>query len=908
MSFIRRLFNLGRSEELSHDINRELSFHMREYVEELTGKGMSEADAIAAARQRFGNPTYLGEQTRDADIIGWLDSFLGDVRYGLRALRRSPVFTAVAIISLALGIGANTAIYTLMDVLILRPLPVPQAEQLIRVATSDSDDGGYFTNPMWEQVRDRQQGLSSIAAFSETSFNIADGGEVRRILGMWASGDFFNLFGMQPSLGRLFTKADDVRGCPGIGVLGHGFWQSEFGGRRDVLGKTISITGRPIQIIGVTSPGFASPEIGRDVHLYVPICAEAYVRATAPIVNAAGPVPGSSLDNRSNWWLRVIGRRSPDVTLAQSTAMLKAIAPAVYGATVPPNWAAADKLDYEKRTFSAVPAESGMSEVRDRYGKALTVLMGAVALVLLIACANVANLLIARAAARQREVAIRMAIGAGRRRLVRQLLTESGMLALLGAAGGLAVAQWATRALVALISTDRTPVALDLAMNWRVLGFTALIASVTAILFGLVPAWRGTRISPQTAMKATGRGVAEGGGSHGRFNLGKTLVATQIALSLTLLVGAGLLIESLRKLRDLDPGFSTEGVLVATTGFQRTGIPAAQIRAVQRQVLERVRATPGVRAASTADLTPVGQSSWNDGIWVDGAPEMTMQQRVVWFNEISDGYFETLQTKLIAGRDFGAADVPGAPKAAIINQEAAKKFFGDASPLGKQFRTKHGDKFSDPYTIVGVVESAKYQNLREKSSATAYIPVFQSPDSPMGVQMVIRTDGNPLAMVPAVKRIMADVHRLSSVEFRTLKGQLEASMRREQLLAWLSGLFGAVALALSMLGLYGVMAYTVARRRNEIGVRIALGADNGRVLRMVLGDVARVVVVGIAIGAGGALATGKLVTSFLYGLTPTDPVVLGVAGFTLLAVALLAGLIPALKASRVDPVAALRED
>ena len=897
MSFLRRIMNLGRSEALSTDINRELSFHMREYVEELTGRGMSEADAIAAARRRFGNPTSLAEQTRDQNIVAWLDSVIADVRYGFRALLRSPVFTTVAIASLALGIGANTAVYTLLNAVILRPLPIPAPQQLSQVTTGEDDKEGYFTNPLWEQVRDRQRAFTSVAAFGETSFDIADGGEVRRIQGMWASGDFFGLFGMRAELGRLFTRDDDVRGCPGIGVLGYGFWQSEYGGQRDAVGRTISIAGKPVQIVGVAAAGFSGPEVGRDVHLYVPLCAEAYLHA-----------PNSALDNRSNWWIRVIGRRAPGVTHAQAIAMLKSIAPDAYAATVAPYWGARGKSEWVKRTFSALPAESGMSGVRDRYGKALKILMGAVALVLLIACANVANLLIARATARQREVAIRMAIGAGRRRLVRQLLTESVMLAALGGVGGLLAAQWATRGLVSLISTPDSPVALDLAPDLQVLGFTFAAAAATALLFGLIPAWRGTRISPQSAMKAGARGVVEGGTGHGRLNIGKTLVAVQVALSLTLIVGAGLLIGSLRNLRMMDPGFRADGVLRVSINLRRANIPQEQLRDTYRRILEQVRAMPGVRAASMADLTPVGMSSWNDELVIDGAPEMPRQERIVWFNEVSDGYFGTLATRLVAGRDFNEADVAGGPKVAIINQETARKFFGTASPLGRQYRVKRGDSFEGPFTIVGVVASAKYRNLREESSATAYLPATQNAQPAPGTNILLRTDGDPLVMIPSIKRLMTGVHRLVTVEFNTLSSQLESSLRREHMLAWLSGIFGAIALALCMLGLYGVMAYTVARRRNEIGVRIALGADNGRVLRMVLGDVTRVVVIGIAFGAAGALATGKLVTSFLYGLKPTDPVILATAGFTLLGVALVAGLIPALKASRVDPVSALRED
>ena len=896
MSFLRRIVNLGRGERLSRDIERELSFHFKEHVDELMDRGMSERDAIVAARRRFGSMVSVGERTRDQDVLGWLDSLMADSRYAFRALRRSPVFTTVAIASLALGIGANTAIYSLMDAVVLRSLPVPAPDELVQVNFGGEDRGGYFTNPLWEQVRDRQTGFQSIAAFSETSFNIADGGEVRNVLGMWASGDFFTLFGMQAELGRLFTRADDQRGCSGIGVLGHGFWRSEYGGRPDIIGKTISITGKPFQIIGVAAPGFAGPEVGRDVHVYVPLCAEAYLRGQR-----------SALDRRSNWWLRIIGRREAGLSLAQVAARLTAIAPEAFAATVPPNWAADEKIDYQKRTLSAIPAENGLSGVRDRYGKALYVLMGAVGLVLLIACANVANLLLARSESRQRELAIRMAVGAARRRLVRQLLTESALLAILGAAGGLVIAHWGTAALVGLISTPNSPVTLDLSLNLQVLGFTALVGAATIMLFGLAPAWRATRVSPQTAMKTTARGVVEGSG-YGRMTLGKALVAAQVALSLTLLVGAGLLIGSLRNLRGLDPGFRSDGLLIASANFGRSGIPAEQLRGTIRGALERMRATPGVTVASTSDLTPIGRSSWNDGIWADGFVAKSEMDRVVWFNEVSDRYFATMGTPLIAGRDFDATDVPSSMKTAIINQEAARKIFGDVSPLGKQFRTKAGDTFSDPYTIVGVVANAKYQNLRETESPTMYLPASQNPTSAGQIIFELRSPTDPLRLVPAVKQILAEAHPLTAVSFSTMQHQVAASLNRERVLALLSAAFGGIALALSMLGLYGVMAYTVARRRNEIGVRIALGADRGRVLGLVLRDVSRVLVVGLVIGAAGALASGKLVSAFLFGLAPADPRVLVSAALLLSAVAVAAGFIPALRAARVDPVAALRED
>ncbi|HMC57358.1 MAG TPA: ABC transporter permease [Gemmatimonadaceae bacterium] len=893
MSFIRRLFDTGRTESLSRDIEREVAFHMNERVEELRAQGHSEEDARMLARRLFGNPTFQREQTRDADVVRWFDSLLGDVRYGLRALRRSPAFTAVAILSLALGIGANTGIYTLVDAIVLRPLPVPHAERLAQVTGSD-EGFGVWTNPIWEAIRDRQNAFEHVAAFSGTMFRLGAGGEERRTAGSLVSGDYFQLFDVQPVLGRMLTTNDDVRGCPATAVLSYGFWQREYGGR-DVVGQTIALDAKPFQIVGIARPGFTGPEVGRDVGVWVPLCADAVFRPES-----------SGLDERSNWWLEIIGRRAETMSLAQAGARLKTMAPAVFAATVPPNWSVKGKEEYLTRALFARDAASGVSDIRQRYTKALLVMMGAVGLVLLIACANVANLLLVRAASREREVAIRLAVGAGRARLVRQLLTESIMLAALGATLGLFVTQWGTRALVALISNQDTQLSVHTAFDLRVLVFTAAITTITALIFGLVPAWRGTRISPQAAMKAGGRGVAEGG--HRRFTLSKSLVVAQVALSLTLLVGAALLIGSLRNLSTVNPGFTPRGVIITSVAFPSTkGGERQRMTALRSDLLDRVRHLPGVRAASASDLTPISCCSWNDEIYVNGYTPKSDMDAIAWMNRVSDGYFTTMATKLLAGRDFDASDVLGGPTAAIVNQSFAKKFFGTTSPLGKQFRTKQGDTFSDPYNIIGVVEDAKYRSLREDDSQTAYLAASQEL-ARGNITLEVRGEGDPLLLVPALKTAVAEMSRAATVSFVPLETQVAQSLQRERVLAVLSGLFGAVALALAMLGLYGVMSYTVARRRNEIGVRIALGADRSRVLGMVLGDVARVVAVGLVIGAAGAIASGKLVTSFLFGLTPTEPWVMALATGVLAVVALASGLAPALRATRVDPVSALRED
>jgi predicted permease len=469
-------------------------------------------------------------------------AFAQDLRYAVRALRTSPAFTAVAVLSLALGIGANTAIFSLIDAVMLKYLPVSHPEELVQVTMGQQ--GGMFTNPIWEQLRDRQDVFSGVLAYGTTRFNLTAGGESRYAQGNWASGDFFSTLGVRAVLGRTFTAADDRRGCAGIAVLTYDFWQREYGASAVVLDKTISLDGHPFQIAGVTGPGFSGVDVGRSSDVFVPLCSEATIRRE-----------NSALDRRSAWWLRVIGRPRPGLNPRQVTARLKTLAPDIFGATLPPQWLGENRQSYLRRTLDTRTAANGLSSLRTQYRLALLTLMVVAGVVLLIACANVANLLLARATVRRREIAIRLSLGSGRRRLIQQLLTESLLLSLAGAALGALFAQWCSRLLIGFLSSTGNQVFLDLAIDWRVLAFTAAVAVTTGMLFGLAPAWRSTRVQPHTAMKANARGVAEG---HSRFNLGKALVMAQVALSLVLLAGAGLLLGTFRKLVTLDPGFQRD--------------------------------------------------------------------------------------------------------------------------------------------------------------------------------------------------------------------------------------------------------------------------------------------------------------------------------------------------------------
>jgi predicted permease len=818
------------------------------------------------------------------------DAFLQDLRYAIRALRSSPGFAAVAILSLALGIGANTAIFSLIDSLLLKPLPVRHPEQLLQVTRGKED---YYTNPIWEQVRDRQDVFSGIFAYGGGRFNLSQGGEAHYADSSYVGGQFFETLGLHPLLGRTFTAVDDTRGCPGTAVLSHAFWEKEFGGRADIVGKNISLDNHPFQVLGVLEPGFSGVQVGNAVDLYVPICAEKIIRGEY-----------SSLDKRSNWWLEIIGRPKPGITPAQATARLRTIAPDVFKATLPPNWKPDQQQRYLGNTLETIPVANGVSYLRNKYQRALTILMVITGLVLLIACANVANLLLARSAGRQREIAIRMALGLGRGRLIRQLLTESLVLSLSGAALGILFARWGAQLLVRFLSSYGNQVYLNLELDSRVLAFTAGVAILTGLLFGMAPAWRGTRVDPQAAMKANARGVIEGS----RFGLGKVLVVAQVALSLLLVVGAGLMLTTFFKLEGVDAGFEREHILLAAVDLRNGQYRPEQREAAFQEMLDRIRALPGVRSASSSEMTPVSGSFWNEDLQIEGYTSKGREDTLVYFNRVSDRFFDTLGPALITGRDFDVRDNLHSPKVAIVNQTMAKKFFAGESPIGKRYRAEEGNKLGDWTEIIGIVKDAKYGNLREEILPTAYVPVGQIGAFTSRTFEVRVAAGSPTSLISGVKAAISDVNRDVSMEFTTLSRQVEESLNRERLLATLSGFFGALALLLATIGLYGVMSYNVARRRNEIGIRMALGAEQKRVLGMVLREVALLIGVGLAIGLAGALATTRYVASFLYGIKSTDPVTLSAAAAVLALVAALAGYLPARRASRLDPMAALREE
>jgi len=892
MSWIRRLRNLLRSDHHARELDRELEFHVQERADDLVAGGMNRQSAEVEARRRFGNYGNQKEQTRDADVFVWLDTLIDDVRYAARMLRNAPGFALVAILSLALGIGANTAIFSLVNAVILRSLPVKHPEQIVQLAMTDSNS--TFTNPLWEQIRDHQTVFAGAFAYGPQQYNMAPSGEARAAAVDVVSGDYFRTLGVRSVLGRTLTVNDDQRGCPAIAVLSYAFWQQEFGGQRDVLGKTVMLNGNAVPIVGVAQEGFAGLDVGKSTQIFVPICSVAVLRGSF-----------ASIEGRSNWWLSVMARAKPGDPIDHMKAGLSTIAKGVFEATIPPRWRQEQKDRYAANGLTVIPASNGLSDLRRRYSKALYTLLGIVSLVLLIACANVANLLLARSAARQREMAVRVALGAARMRVVRQLLTESLLLSIAGALIGFVFAQWGSRLLVGFLSSAGNPIFLDLGIDYDVLAFTILVALVTGMLFGLMPAWRASRVAPNAALKANGRGVIEG---QGRFAIGKLLVAAQIAISLALVVGAGLLIGTFRNVSSLDAGFRAADVLLVS--MRRPGAPVPRDQAVQTNdaILTRLRSLPGVASASMSTITPLGRTSWNEEMVVDGFTPADPDDGVAFFNSTTSDYFRTLQTPILSGRDFNSGDRFGTPLVALVNETMARHFYKTENAIGKTFRYRAGARTSAPYEIIGVVKDAKYQTLREKTLPTVFVPISQDSGSLGGLNVELRIPAGASAAAPRVRSVINEVDPRMSMTVTTFESQVAATLTRERLLATLSGFFGGLALLLSMIGLYGVLSYNVARRRGEIGVRMALGAGQRRIASMVLSEVGGVLATGFVIGVGLSFLSTKLIASFLFGVKPTDATTL-VGSITVLAiVALFAAYLPARRASHVDPVEALREE
>ncbi|HEY2019329.1 MAG TPA: ABC transporter permease [Bryobacteraceae bacterium] len=825
-----------------------------------------------------------------------------DLRFGARQLRLNPGFAAVAVVSLALGIGANTAIFQLVNAVRLRSLPVERPEELAYIDfAKNSSRSGWFstrsarlTHSLWTEIHDRQQAFSGTFAWSSTRFNLATGGERRPAEGLFVSGDFFRVLGVQPLVGRTLGIDDDRLGCGSpAAVVSYAFWQRELGGDLAIVGRTVTLDGRPFPIAGVTGPDFFGVEVGHRYDVAVPICADRFFFA-----DGQGRIP-----NKTAWWLSAMGRLNPGWTVERARAQLQTISPGIMQATLPPSYRPEGAKKYLANKLDVTSGANGVSGLRRQYESPLWLLLATTGLVLLIACANLANLLLARASVREREIAIRQAIGASRARLIAQLLAESMLLSLSGTLLGALFATSLSRGLVAFLSQPNDPVFVGLGLDLRVLSFTAAVAVGTCLLFGLLPALRATRIAPASAMRAGGRGLTAG---RERFGLRRALVVAQVSLSLVLLVGALLFMRSLQKLLAVDAGFRAEGLTTIDLDLRPAHYAKERLPLVYRDLLDRLRSTPGVVSAAQVLLPPVSGGGWDEYTWADGGTNKNLD---CFFNRVSPGYFQTMGTKLVSGRDFNDRDAVGSTKVAIVNEAFNRKIFGGGNPVGRSYRTQGPAGKPDPiYEVIGMVRNTTYYELREDFLPIAFYPSAQEENPDTGVSFMVRSSGAPGEIERSLKSAVAGVNPGIGIEFHRMTVRIQESLLRDRLMAILAGSFGVLAAVLATLGLYGVIAYMVARRRNEIGVRVALGADRWRVVRLVLREAALLLAVGLAIGTGLALWAGRAAGALLFGLKPYDPPTLAGAILLLAAVALLASYWPAQRASRLDPMSALREE
>lgn len=822
-----------------------------------------------------------------------------DLRFALRQLRQTPVVSAVALVSLALGIGANVAIFSLVNALILKSLPIAEPQQLTVMGRLDQRNPGgaastSATHPQFEYLRDRQDFLAGVTAVSFARFNLSTGGEARNVPGLYVDGRFLDVLGVTPALGRRFTVDDDrVGGGPAgpVAIASHGYWQREHGGDPAILGRSVTLDGHPFTIVGVTPPGFHGVRVGFSFDIMIPLGSERIIRGTE-----------SSLGRRTSWWLTIFARLAPGQTRDDAEARMRAFQPGMRNATLPADATGEDAAAYFSEPIVFEPAAAGISSLRTRYAQPLYVLLGIVALVLTIACVNMANLLLAQSVARRRELAVRLSLGAGRTQIVRQLLIESLLLSALGAGAGLVIAAWGSRALVGLLSTRTSQVALDLSMDWRVFAFTAVVATVTGLVFGVVPAIRGTRLPPGEALREHSRGVVAGGS---RLTLGHGLVAVQVALSFVLVLGSALFVRTFVDLATQGMGFNADRVMLATIDLRRTGTaPGARLRMFE-QVQDAVARVPGVEAAAASLVTPVSGSTWMLGVRVPDGPPAPRNSSL--FNGVMPGYFQALDTPLLAGRDFTAADAAGRPPVAIVNQAFARTHFGVDNPVGRLLYLENASGSSERQVeVVGLVQDAKYQSLREEPLPTIYGAMAQHDRLSSSVRMVIKTAGPPWNAREALVNAVTSVNKDVVIDLKGLDEDLGAALQQERLIASLSAFFGMLALVLAALGLYGVMSYSVTRRRNEIGIRMAVGAEPQAVVRLVLGHVAWITLAGLAAGGAAAAASGRFIDALLFNVTTGDATTMVAVGGVLAAAALAAGYVPARRAARIDPMVVLR--
>jgi putative ABC transport system permease protein len=872
MMSLRSLFSRGRAltrqGRFERELDEELRFHLEMETATNVERGMSPEEARRKALLDFGGVEKVKEDCRDEDRLRWIETLAQDLRYGARLLRRSPGFTAAAVLTLALGIGANTAVFSVADAVFLRPLPFAEPERLAAVWLNGP--GHSISQASFVELREASRSLADVAAYSAWGFTLTGSGEPEMLKGARVSANLFRLLGARPALGRAFLPADGEPGRGQAALLGDGLWHRRFGADPKVLGRTITLNGESYTVIGVMPAGFHFPS--RDFSdLWLPLAID------------------PAAEEFKAGYLTLIGRMAPGVTAAQATEEVRAIARRIL------------EREPDGDTEESAPVVAPLqAEMAGDLRPALLVLLAAVGSVLLIACVNVANLLLARASVRRQEIAVRLALGAGRRRLLRQLLTESVMLGVLGGAAGVLLALAGVGPLAEGV-TAGSPRLTEVAVDGRILLFALGTSLAAALTFGLVPALRSSAPDLQDTLKEGGKSESA---NPARQRLRSSLVVAEIALALVLVAGAGLLIQSLWRLYSVDPGFRAEGVLSFRLSPAFEGEDTAPRLAYYESVLERLAGLPEVEAAGAVHLTPLGGNNWNPSLRVEGRPVEALPS-VDW-RVATPGYFETLGIPHLAGRPFDSSDREGAPGVALVNQTFARQVFPGESPLGRRVNTFFEGK-DNWVTIVGVIGDVKHHGLATAPEPEMYRPYAQYPTT--GMTVMLRVASDPLRLVPAVREAVWGIDADVPIsEMVPLEEVVARSMARHRSVTVLLAVFAGIALLLGAVGIYGVMAYAVAHRRHELGIRLALGARPGQVLRLVLGQGMILAALGLAVGLPLSAAAARLLESLLFGVAPGDPFTLGGVALLLAVVALLASYHPARRALEVDPVQALRSE
>ena len=888
----RRLHFLFDRKRFESDLDEEMRFH-------LEMKAEKSGDPYAARRQ-FGNLGILKEVSRE--MWGWtsLERLGQDLRYALRQLAANPGFASIAVLSLALGIGANTAIFGLIDHVMLRFLPVRNPQELMVVRRS-------FSYPRFEELRRRNNVFSSMfGVHVMTDLNVKDLGSAT---GELVSGNYFDVLAVRAALGRTLLPEDDMtpESSP-VAVVSYGYWKRVFGGSADVLGKKIrvktgqanagtsgldvydrpgsrSVDGAVLTIVGVAPPEFFGDAVGTSMDIWIPMMMQPAVMPGRPFLKQ----PNAS-------WVNIMGRLKPGMGQSQAGVALNVLWRQILTDAAGSNISEQRRRQIAESSFLTESGEKGFGRIRHQFSQPLLVLMTVVGLVLLIACLNVANLLLARATARRREISVRLSLGAGRVRLIRQLLTESLLLAAIGGALGVGIAFAGTRVLLLMLSDVGLPLAIPFEADLRTLGFMAAVSLVTGVLFGLAPALRATRITLAETLKDAGRG------GSARAGAAKALVGAQVAVSMLLLIGAGLFLRTLYNLKTENVGYNPDHLIIMRVDPVSAGYRGDDVGRAMKDLLDRVRVLAGVRSATFSENGLFSGTESGDNVDVEGFTPRSDKDREARFDQIGPDYFTKIGIPILLGRDMSERDVPGAPPVAIINETMAKFYFPGANPLGRHFT---GGKAR--LEIVGVVRDAQDHDFRDEPVRRYYVSYFQPIDGITTANFEIRTDGNPASLSAGLRREVEAVNRnLPILSIKEERALMDASVVEERLVAKLSAFFGALAMVLAAIGLYGVMSYAVARRTNEIGIRIALGARGSNVIGMILGEVVMLIAIGGIIGVGAAFAATRLIKTFLFGLTSMDPVSFGGAVALLAIVGALAGYVPARRAARIDPMVALR--